>query len=137
VIIFRGVGRGLGWDDWVTTEIPFGLHLLPFWILIGTAILAAVRFRDRLVLATWAAILLLTLANWIFAATGWAQFGYRYGLDAMPFIFLLVVLAVGRGPVRWHHIVLVAIAVLINLWGVLWIYLFHVEQLFGWTWVSY
>ena len=118
--------------------VPLGIHLWPFWILIGTALALAITSRDRLVLACWAAIIPLVTINWVFAATGWAQFGYRYGLDFMPFLFMLVVLAVRR--VRWYHAALIGAAVLINLWGVLWIQKFqHVPPsgLFDWTWVSY
>jgi len=119
-------------------RVPLGIHLWPFWILVGTALALAIASRDRLVLACWAAIIPLVTINWVFAATGWAQFGYRYGLDFMPFLFMLVVLAVRR--VRWYHAALIGAAVLINLWGVLWIQkLQHVPPsgLFDWTWVSY
>jgi hypothetical protein len=91
------------------------------------------------VLACWAAILAIGLSDWTFAATGYAQFGYRYALDFMPFLFLLVVAAVGQ-KLQWHHVVLIGAAILVNLWGALWIFQFsHMgpNGLFGWTWVSY
>lgn len=116
-------------------NVPFGLHLAPFWLLIAAALTLAVRERDRLVLACWAAILPIVAINWVFAATGWSQFGYRYGLDFMPFLWLLVVIAVPR--VRRLHAVLIGAAVVINLWGVLWIHKFQAMNLFGWTWVSF
>ena len=31
----------------------------------------------------------------------------------------------------------VGVAILVNMWGVLWIYQFAPQQLFGWTWVSF
>lgn len=116
--------------------IPLGLNILPFWVLIAAAIVAALAFRDRIALACWAAIIAIASLDWMFAATGWAQFGYRYGLDFMPFLFLLVVLAV-RERVRWQHLLLLGIAVAINLWATLWIFKFAPAQLFGWTWVSF
>jgi hypothetical protein len=91
--------------------------------------------HDRLALAAWAATIAIVMFNWMFAATGWAQFGYRYGLDFMPFLWLLVVLAVRR--LRWYHAVLIGASILVNLWGVLWIYKFAPANLFGWTWVSF
>ena len=78
----------------------------------------------------------IAFIDWLFAATGWAQFGYRYGLDFMPFLWLLVVIAIGR-RLRWYHAGLIGLAVLINLWGVLWIDKFDQMHLFGWTWVSF
>lgn len=136
VVLTRAIWRGLVWGEWGTLEIPLNMHLLPYWLMIGLAIGAAVTARDRLVVASWAAIIPLAIANSLFAATGWAQFGYRYGLDFMPFLFLLVVIAVGR-QVRRHHLALIALAVLVNLWGVLWIYQFDPLELWGWTWVSF
>lgn len=104
--------------------------------MLVVAIGLAVRAKDRLVLACWATIIPVALANWIFAATGWSQFGYRYGLDFMPFLWLLTVLAVGK-QVRWHHLALIAVAVVVNFWGVLWIYQFETRHKWDWTWVRF
>jgi hypothetical protein len=134
-LIAGAFSTGWGFAKFGPSSLPLGLDLWPFWLLVGAAITLAIGARDRLVLACWAAIVALVIANWMFAATGWAQFGYRYGLDFMPFLWFLVVLAVRR--VKWHHVVLIGLAVLINLWGVLWIFKFSAVQLFGWTWVSY
>jgi hypothetical protein len=134
-LIAGAFSSGLGLAKFGPESLPLGLDLMPFWLLVAAAITLAIGTRDRLVVACWAAIVALVIINWMFAATGWAQFGYRYGLDFMPFLWFLVVLAVRR--VRWHHAVLIGLAVLINLWGVLWIFKFAPMQLFGWTWVSY
>lgn len=138
IIITRGLSLYLGWfgDSWGTRDIPWRINLLPFWVMIAVSIGLAVKTRDRLVIACWAAIIPLTMANWIFAATGWAQFGYRYGLDFMPFLWLLVVLAVGK-QVKWYHLALILAAIAVNLWGVLWIYQFAPHATKGWTWVSF
>ncbi len=134
-LLVSAAATDLGLADFGPADVPFGLHLAPFWGLAGAAITLALTSRDRLVLACWAAILPLVAINWVFAATGWAQFGYRYGLDFMPFLFLLVVIAVRR--VRWYHAVLIAAGVLVNLWGILWIFKFNAAELLGWTWVSW
>lgn len=136
VILSRAIWRGMGLGEWGTAQIPLGIHILPFWVAIALALAAAIGARDRLALACWAAIVPIAAADWLFAATGWAQFGYRYGLDFTPFLFLLVLIAVGR-QVRWHHLVFIALAVAVNLWGVLWIYQFAPAQLWGWTWVGF
>jgi uncharacterized membrane protein len=135
VMLVADLGHDLHLTTWTTAELPFALHLLPFWILIALAITLAVGLRDRLAIAAWAAIVPLALADWLFAATGWAQFGYRYGLDFMPFLWLLATMAVPR--VRWFHSVLIGAAVLINLWGVLWIFKFAPAHQFGWTWTGW
>jgi hypothetical protein len=138
-MLFRAFAHGLGAPTWGDNIAATGIQMVPFWLLIIGALIAAVLARDRLVLAAWAAILATAAANFTFSATGYAQFGYRYALDFMPFLFLLIVVAVGR-KLQWHHVLLIGAAVLVNLWGVLWIFQFsHVPPhgLFGWTWVSY
>jgi hypothetical protein len=135
-MLLRAIEQGFGAVGWGDDIARTGVQLLPFWVLLAGALVAAAVARDRLVLACWAAILAIALVDWTFAATGWAQFGYRYGLDFMPFLFLLIVVAVGQRIER-HHEVLIGIGVLVNLWGVLWIFQFSAAQLFGWTWVSY
>ena len=123
VIISGELGRALdlGWGRW---DFPLGVHLLPLWGMIAVAIIVALRSRDKLILACWAAIIPTMIPIFIFAATGWTQFGYRYALDIHPFLFLLVLKAVAGG-VRWNHKSLIALSVLINLWGVAWIYQFQ------------
>ena len=135
VMLFASFGQRLGIISWSTSDLPFGLHLLPFWVLIGLAIALAVGLRDRIAVAAWVAIVAIAVADWLFAATGWAQFGYRYGLDFMPFLWLLAVMAVPRIK-RWH-VALIGAAVLVNLWGILWVVKFGPAQLFGWTWVGW
>lgn len=135
VILLSSIVTRLGMSGFEISQLPLGLHLLPFWLAIGAAVSLAVGLRDRLVLACWAAIVPIALVNWQFAATGWAQFGYRYALDFMPFLFLLAVLAVRR--VRWYHVALIGAGILVNLWGMLWIFKFAPAQLFGWTWVGW
>ncbi len=133
----RAISRDLDWLSWWSDwDVPRSVYLAPFWAMIVLAIGLAVRAKDRLVLACWAAIIPIVLSNWIFAATGWSQFGYRYGLDFMPFLWLLTVLAVGK-QVKWHHLALIGAAVIVNLWGVLWIYQFEPDHARGWTWVRF
>ncbi len=135
LIIASSVVQQFDLAEWSTANVPLALHLAPFWLIIGAAVTFAVGLRDRFAIACWAAIIPIAAFNWMFAATGWTQFGYRYSLDFMPFLFLLVVLAVRR--LRWLPAVLIAASVLVNLWGVLWIYQFGPAELFGWTWVSF
>jgi hypothetical protein len=120
VILSRGVAQAGDWG-WATTEIPLGIHLLPFWAMIGVSAVYSLIHRDRLVAACWAAIIPTAFFIFNFAATGWSQFGYRYGLDFTPFLWLLVARAIGD-EIKWYHKVLISIGVLVNLMGLLWIY---------------
>jgi len=135
-LIFRALVQGFVDPTWGNDLFATGLHLLPFAIAVVAALIAAVVARDRLVLAAWAAILVIAVSNATFAATGYAQFGYRYTLDYMPYMLLLIFIAIGR-KVQWYEALLVGAGVLVNLWGVLWIFQFASAHLFGWTWISY
>jgi hypothetical protein len=120
-------------------------QLLPFWIMLVVGVTSALRLRHTLVLACWAGILPVAVFVFVFAATGWTQFGYRYATDFYPFLFLLVVLAVGN-RLRWHHYTLIGLSILANIWGVLWAYQFDQHRWLwdllpgstdGWTWFSF
>jgi hypothetical protein len=136
VIIFGRALSGLWESDWETTDIPLGIHLLPFWIMIGAAIYFSLRNRDRIVAACWAGIIPAAAFVFTFAATGWAQFGYRYALDYTPFLWLLAAKLVGDN-LKWWHVVLIALGVIVNAAGVLWVYQFNPEQTFDWVWISF
>lgn len=137
LIVSRGAARGWGlWGWWGDVDFPLGFHLLPMWTMIVVAVYTGVKMRDRLVIACWAAIIPTTVTLFLFAATGWAQFGYRYALDIYPFLFLLVLKAVGN-DIRWHHKLLIVLSVLVNLWGIVWIYQFEPRDFLGLEWVSF
>lgn len=59
-------------------------------------------------------------ADLLYFSTGYAQFGYRYALDAMPFLVLLA--AAGfAGRSSWLFKTLTLASLLVNLLGMLWI----------------
>lgn len=133
IIISRGVARA--WDlDWSSYYIPYRMHLWPFALLIVQAIYFG--WRDKFVLACWSAILPVAFGLFFFGATGFSQFGYRFGLDFLPFLFLLTIRGMG-GELRWHNKLLIIVSVLVNLWGVLWIYQFEPHQFQGLQWVRF
>ncbi len=82
--------------------------------------------RNRLAIGCWLSIVLIALVNFCHGTWGFSQFGYRFAMDFYPFLFLLTVKGIGP-DIRWHHKILILIGILVNLWGVLWIYKF------GWT----
>ncbi len=74
------------------------------------------RLRDRLVQASWLAIGFTLVPILTYYGIGYVQFGYRYALDFMPFIMLLV----ARGlvePVSARGRAMIAASVVINIWG--------------------
>ena len=84
--------------------------------------------RNRLAIGCWLSIILIALLNFCHGTLGFSQFGYRFAMDFYPFLFLLTVKGIGP-DIRWYHKILIIIGILVNLWGVLWIYKFG--------WVSY
>jgi hypothetical protein len=123
-------------SGWATQDVPLGIHLLPFWTMIGVSVLFAFRNADRLVLACWAAIIPTAIVIFSFAATGWAQFGYRYALDFTPFLWLLVAHVVGD-RIRWYVWPLLIAAFLMSAMGVFWHYQFQPDHEWGWEWVTF
>jgi hypothetical protein len=70
----------------------------------------------------WAAALAgatVLSTNLLYFSTGYAQFGWRYALDAMPFLVLLAAAGFGRATPLLKALTLVA--ALVNLLGTLWI----------------
>ncbi|HUF54556.1 MAG TPA: hypothetical protein VMR52_12405 [Dehalococcoidia bacterium] len=123
-------------SGWANQNMPLGVHLLPFWAMIGVSILYAFRNSDRLVLACWAAIIPTALVIFSFAATGWAQFGYRYALDFTPFLWLLAAHVIGD-RIRWYVWPLIIAAFAMSAMGVLWHYQFQPDHTWGWEWVTF
>jgi len=71
---------------------------------------------NRWLLLAIAGILLPTI---LWFSTGWVQFGYRYSLDFMPFILILIVAGMGQ-TINKKMIALIVMSVAVNLWGTLW-----------------
>ena len=72
------------------------------WLLLGAAI----------------AVLVPTL---LYYGGGWLQYGYRYFLDSIPFLFVLAATAVARsGRLGWTWRALITFGVVVNLGGVYW-----------------
>lgn len=110
------------------------LRLLPFFALIALSIAAG--FKNKLVLACWAAIIPVALTHFTAGVTGWPQFGYRYLLDYAPFIFLLAWVGMGQN-LRWYHMGLIVASIAINFTGVLWINEFDPRGYLGLHWVNF
>ena len=102
---------------------PDGLGMSVFFT--SPALLLALRadWRDRrswLLLATAIAVLIPTL---MYYGGGWFQYGYRYFLDSIPFVWALCVLGVvKRGPIPTIGWVAIWWGVTINAIGVYWAY---------------
>jgi len=133
MFVINPVGRTL--PIHVDFNPPLSFEYFPFALLVLLGLY--VGLRNRLVLACWAAIIPIALTHFTFGLTeGWPQFGYRFALDYYPFLFLLVFAAIGA-RIRWHHMSLIALGVIVNLWGVLWVFKFQADGFLGLEWVAW
>lgn len=116
------------WYEPETLPVPEGWSLpIPddhgMSILLTTpALLYLVRTRQRrelFVRSAWLATGLLLVPLLLYYNTGWRQFGYRFSLDFMIPLLMLLAVAAGR-RVTWPMRACILAGVLINAWGVVW-----------------
>lgn len=74
--------------------------------------------RNRLLLPAWITIIFIILLDLAYGSSGISQFGYRYAIDIYPLIFLLVIENFSYRELRCYHWIILALSVLVNLWGV-------------------
>jgi hypothetical protein len=70
---------------------------------------------DSTIVALWAAVLPTALCTLLYQNTGWVQFGYRFSLDYLPLLFVLVALSRRRFGVAFLSCAVFAI--LVNTFG--------------------
>jgi hypothetical protein len=132
-------GKKYGWYDW--HYIPQHMHIAIFrgWdyieefpflkpspeglsILLTSPVLLyafAASRRDVTVRLLWLATVLTAAALVPYFYQGWVQFGYRYLLDALPYVIVLV--AMGMRERGWAPLVfLTEASALLNALGVYW-----------------
>ena len=81
--------------------------------------LARAHQRSWVVVGAWIAFGLLLIPLLLYYNTGWWQFGYRFSLDFMTPVMVLLAVAV-RTHVTWSMRGLILVGTLVNLYGVLW-----------------
>lgn len=74
------------------------------------------RLPRPLVLAMWAAALLIFIPSILYYANGATQFGMRHALDFEPFLFVLMALGVRRGMPPWGA-ALCGCSIAVGVWG--------------------
>ena len=106
----------------ITPYFPFFLASsfgLAFWISTPALLLLPfIKFKKWLTLWLIAAVILVFLPSLMHGTPGFTQFGYRFSLDFI--LFLLILLASAFERVGWEiAITFVAISIAINLWTVI------------------
>lgn len=77
--------------------------------------------KDKSVVLAWLCIILILIIVLMHGENGYAQFGYRFAADIYPFLFFLIIKYLEKNKLRWHHMLLISLSVLVNAWGVIFI----------------
>ncbi len=102
---------------------PYGMSLIltsPLLLLL----LGKPRRRKGVFRAALIAAGVISIPIVLHFTQGWLQFGYRFALDFMP--FLIIMLALRLDKITKPAVVLTAISVAVNAWGIWW------AQRLGW-----
>ena len=111
----------------LTAEFPYfrpdGLGMSVLFTSPGLLLALRAPWRDARAWILLAAAVLVLVPTLLYYGGGWLQFGYRYFLDSIPFIWALVAMGiVHRGETPWWGWTLILFGVLIGLGGVYWAY---------------
>ena len=66
-------------------------------------------------LALWITVACVAIPSLLYQNSGWFQFGYRFSLDYM--VFLMMLLAIGGRPINLVTKMLIGVGIAINLFG--------------------
>lgn len=76
-------------------------------------------------IASWVTIILTLSVIFSWAVVGFAQFGYRFIQDVMPFLLILVAGGIGNKPNKFAYF-LIILSVIMNAWGTILINKFNI-----------
>jgi len=100
---------------WLIPSSPFiriSRHGLALWFSSPNLLWSLwPKKLDATTLALWAGVLPTAICTLLYQNTGWIQFGYRFSLDYLPFLFVLVALSGRRFGVAFLCCAFFAIAV--------------------------
>lgn len=100
-------------------EPPFivpSLYATAIWFTSPAILLIFKAKKNLLSFACWAAVITVFLVIITWAGVGYAQWGYRFAQDFMPFILILMAVAIGNKPSKLSYL-LIVLSILLNSWG--------------------
>jgi hypothetical protein len=105
---------------------PDGLGMSVFITSPGLLLAALAPWRDRRPWLLLLAAVLVLIPTLLYYGGGWLQFGYRYFLDSIPFVWAMAaMMVVRRREVPWWGWTLIGWSVLMGLVAVYWAYNLH------------
>jgi hypothetical protein len=86
---------------------------------------------DRLTAACWVGIALFMSLLIQHCGTGMTQLGYRFALDFYPLLTILTIRGMDsrEKPIRWWHVTLILISIVINAWSVWVLNILQIQKL--------
>jgi hypothetical protein len=134
--------------DYLFLKVPTLMNTFPFFqpdglgmsiFITSPGLLYAVRASWRESRSWWlaGAALLVLIPTLLYYGGGWLQYGYRYALDSIPFVWALCALAAARDEDRLASVglegsaigtgwkILIVLGVVVGLGGVYWAYNLH------------
>ena len=108
--------RGFEFDEafpwlkpsWAGTSV---LLTMPFLVYLGRAV-----WKSPLILAGWLGLLPLVM-DLMHGNPGFAQFGYRFILDGMPFIWMLLAMVVAKNGLTRGFVAAIGAGIFVNVYG--------------------
>jgi len=104
---------------WLYVSSPFvriGRHGLALWFTTPNLLWSFWPKRvDATIAALWAAVIPTALCTLLYQNTGWVQFGYRFSLDYLPLVFVLI--ALGRRRFGTAFLACAVFSVVVNTFG--------------------
>lgn len=107
------------WSSEASSLVPLDAGMSLFITTPALTFLLQARQKSPLVIGAWISIALLLIPLLTYYNTGAAQFGYRFSLDFMvPVIILLAIAA--KNQLSWLMRILILLGIVVNAWGVAW-----------------
>ena len=104
---------------WIAAD---GLGMSIFLTSPGLLLALRADWRRRETVLLGLTALLVLIPSLLYYVGGWFQYGYRYALDAIPFVMGICALAAARRGIGRPWQALILIGVVVNFLGVLWNY---------------
>ena len=111
-VAFTALPKWLGRDPW----IQINGHGIAMWVTTPALfLLARPRVTNPIHRTLWITVACVAIPSLLYQNSGWFQFGYRFSLDYL--VFLVMLLAIGGRPFGLVTKALIAIGIAINLFG--------------------
>ena len=97
--------------------IPNMTSMALWFVFPAILLMIKTPFRNKLAIASLLAIICVLPSTLLHGGVGSSQFGYRYALDIMPFLLILIALSIKKEFLLWQK-TLIILSIIVNFWGI-------------------